>query len=280
MASELDLSFVIPIFNENENLPQLTGEIRETLLPLGLAYELLLVNDASTDGSLKTMLDLAAENPRIRILSFEKGSGQSAALMAGFRAAKGKVVVTLDGDLQNDPADIPRVLRALDGNALVSGIRANRQDNWLRKLSSRVANHVRRAFVGDSITDVGCSLKAYQREWLVDLPSFKGLHRFLPGLLEHRGAKVAQVQVNHRPRIHGESKYGLHNRFWRGIADMMGVCWLQSRWTGNSSIREISETSPLRLVGAPEASAAPLQRKTAARRRNASARPAAMEAVR
>lgn len=252
MAEELDLSLVIPVFNERESLAMLTGEISEVLLPLDLSFEILLVNDASTDGSLETMLSLA-EDPRIRILSFEQTQGQSAALVAGFRACKGQVVVTLDGDLQNDPADIPKLLQALDGNALVSGIRANRQDSWTRKVSSKIANRTRRLFLGDSIKDVGCSLKAYRLDWLVDLPSFNGLHRFLPGLLEHRGARVSQVQVNHRPRIHGASKYGIHNRLWRGIADLIGVYWLQNRWVCTSSIREISEAGPPAFAEAPEA---------------------------
>lgn len=240
MTMQLDLSLVIPIYNELDNLAELTRQIDRALRPLGRSFEVLLVDDASDDGSLERMGNLAAANPHIRILSLQENAGQSAALLAGFQAAKGQVVITLDGDLQNDPADIPRLLEALPAHDLVSGIRADRQDTWLRKVSSKIANRVRRSIVGDDVTDVGCSLKAYRRAWLVDLPPFKGLHRFLPGLLQHRGARVAQVPVHHRPRIHGVSKYGLHNRLWRGLADMAGVCWLQSRWTGSPTVRELA----------------------------------------
>ncbi len=241
MTQELDLSVVVPILDERECLATLTQEIEEALLPLQMSFELLLVNDASTDGGLQTMQNLAAAHPWIRVLGFEQTQGQSAALMTGFRASMGGVVVTLDGDLQNDPADIPRLLQALDGNDLVSGIRAIRQDTWTRKVSSRIANSVRRFFLGDSITDIGCALKAYRREWLVDLPPFDGLHRFLPAILEHRGARVAEVRIHHRPRIHGRSKYGVHNRLWRGMADLLGVSWLESRRIRPAWVRELSE---------------------------------------
>jgi len=159
----------------------------------------------------------------------ERNSGQSAALAAGLERAGGTVIVTLDADLQNDPADLPRVLAALDGADVVSGIRARRQDGGLRLLSSRIANATRRTVIGDPITDIGCSFKAYRREVLEGLPMFVGVHRFLPALCVFRGARLVEVELTHRPRRHGTSKYGVHNRLWRGLYDLVGVRWLKSR---------------------------------------------------
>ena len=239
MATDPELSVVVPILDEDECLAPLTREIEKALSPLQVAFELVLVDDASSDGSRRTLRSLAAEHPWIRVFGFEQTQGQSAALLAGFRASRGEVVVTLDGDLQNDPADIPRLVQALVGHDVVSGIRADRQDTWTRKVSSRVANLVRRLFLGDSITDIGCALKAYRKSWLVDLPPFNGLHRFLPALLEHRGARVAEVVTHHRPRTRGQSKYGVHNRLWRGVADLLGVFWIERRWVRPASSREL-----------------------------------------
>jgi len=138
-------------------------------------------------------------------------------------------VVTLDADLQNDPADLPKVLAALEGADVVSGIRTGRQDTWMRLVSSRIANAVRRNLIGDHITDIGCSFKAYRREALEGLPMFVGVHRFLPALCQFRGARVIEVPVSHRARRHGVSKYGVSNRLWRGIHDLIGVSWLKVR---------------------------------------------------
>jgi glycosyltransferase involved in cell wall biosynthesis len=156
-------------------------------------------------------------------------SGQSAALAAGIRRARGAVIVTLDADLQNDPADLPLLLAALEHADVVSGVRRERHDNWLRKVSSRVANGVRRSVLGDPLTDIGCSFKAYRREALAGIPLFVGAHRFLPALCMFRGARLVEVPLSHRPRRHGTSKYGVGNRLWRGIYDLVGVRWLRSR---------------------------------------------------
>ena len=165
----------------------------------------------------------------MRPVLLESNGGQSAALAAGFAHAGGGIVVTLDADLQNDPADLPRVLAALEHADVVSGIRARRQDSALRRLSSRVANGFRRAVLGDPVTDIGCSFKAYRREALQGLPLFVGVHRFLPALCVFRGARLAEVELTHRPRRHGVSKYGVGNRLWRGLHDLLGVRWLKSR---------------------------------------------------
>jgi dolichol-phosphate mannosyltransferase len=148
------------------------------------------------------------------------------------------VVVTLDADLQNDPRDIPRLLAALATCDVVSGVRRDRQDTWVRKVSSRVANGVRRRALDDGIHDVGCSLKAYRREVLVGLPAFNGMHRFLPALTRFQGARVREIDVNHRPRRFGSSKYGIANRLGRGIVDLLGLLWLKSRWVDLSGFRE------------------------------------------
>jgi glycosyltransferase involved in cell wall biosynthesis len=183
----------------------------------------------------------------VRILRFPRNQGQSAALVAGFRAARGEVVVTLDADLQNDPADIPRLLELLGSGAgcdMVSGIRQKRRDGFVRLFASRIANKVRNWVVGDSVSDVGCSLKAYRRAFLVKLPAFNGLHRFLPALFQIQGARIRELPVSHRPRVHGVSKYSINNRLWRGLHDLVGVRWLQKRWVDPSLAEEVSWTTP------------------------------------
>ena len=223
------LSAVVPAYNEVESLPSLLAELRTALDATKRSWELVLVDDGSTDGTAALLLSEAANDPRLVIVRFEKNAGQSAALAAGLARARGDVVVTLDADLQNDPADIPTLLAALAGADVVSGVRAKRNDSWVRRVSSRVANATRRAVIGDSVTDIGCSLKVYRREALVGLPMFVGVHRFLPALCAFRGARVVEVPVHHRPRTRGVSKYGMGNRLWRGIHDLVGVSWLKHR---------------------------------------------------
>jgi glycosyltransferase involved in cell wall biosynthesis len=226
--ASLDLSVVIPAHDEIENLEPLLAELRAALARCG-DYELLLVDDASGDGTGERIAEEARRDPRVRGLHLEPRGGQSAALAAGFARARGRVVATLDADLQNDPADLPRLIAALAAADVASGIRAERHDSPLRRLSSRVANAARRAAIGDTITDIGCSLKAYRREALALLPPFAGMHRFLPALCQLRGARVVEIPVRHRPRRHGTSKYGVGNRLGRGLYDLIGVRWLRSR---------------------------------------------------
>jgi dolichol-phosphate mannosyltransferase len=236
-----ELSLIVPLFNEQENLPILAAEIRAALAPLAMAYEVLFVDDGSTDASPAVLAQLARADPAIRLLRQSRNSGQSAALDAGFRHARGAVVVTLDADLQNDPADIPRLLGELAGFDVVCGVRRKRRDSWLRRASSRIANGVRNRVTDETVSDVGCTLKAFRAEYLQRIPVFTGMHRFLPTLLRLAGARVTEVAVNHRPRLHGQPKYNIRNRIWRATADLFGVRWLQTRWIDRSITRETSE---------------------------------------
>ncbi|MCC6653201.1 MAG: glycosyltransferase family 2 protein [Candidatus Eisenbacteria bacterium] len=224
-----DLSVVIPAYNEVDNLAPLFAEMRAALEATGRSWELLMVDDGSTDGTAQAMQAEAARDSRVKALLLERNAGQSAALAAGLSRATGHVIVTLDADLQNDPADLPRLLAALENADVVSGVRSHRQDTWVRLASSRIANATRRAVLGDPVTDIGCSFKAYRREMLEGLPMFVGVHRFLPALCVFRGARFAEVALSHRARRHGVSKYGVGNRLWRGLADLIGVQWLKTR---------------------------------------------------
>jgi len=234
-----EISLVIPVYNEEENLPILAAEIHAAMEPLGRPYEVIYVDDGSTDASPRVLAGLAREDPRTRIVRQRRNSGQSAAFDAGFRHARGGIVVTLDADLQNDPADIPRLLERMDGFDVVNGVRARRQDNWVRRISSTIANRVRNRVTRESVTDVGCTLRAMRIEYLRHIPLFNGMHRFLPTLLRMEGARVTEVNVNHRPRLHGQPKYGIHNRLWRGLVDLYGVRWLQTRRVDRGLSEEI-----------------------------------------
>ncbi len=236
------LSLVVPAFNEEENLPQLVEEIRRALDPVTKHWELLLVDDGSTDTTLEVMRQLRAEEPRVRVLHHRRNAGQSAALASGFHRARAPIVVTLDADLQNDPADIPRLLAELEeGWDVVSGIRVDRRDTWVRRMSSRIANGVRNWATDESITDVGCSLKAYRAEFLPRLPMFRGMHRFLPTLVRWNGARVTEIPVRHRPRLHGVANYGIGNRLFRALADLFAVRWMRTRWLDPHNDEEIIE---------------------------------------
>jgi dolichol-phosphate mannosyltransferase len=237
-----EISLVIPVFNEEENLPVLASEIQGVLKGIGRPYEVLFVDDGSTDSSPGVLQELARRDPAVRIVRQRRNAGQTAALGAGFRFARGAVVVTLDADLQNDPADIPRLLALIEGFDVVSGVRVNRQDSWVRKVSSRIANGVRNRLTHDSVTDVGCTLRACRAEYLRDIPLFTGMHRFLPTLLKMAGARTTEIPVNHRPRLHGQAKYTIGNRLWRALADLFAVRWMQKRWID----RRLSEERPAR----------------------------------
>jgi dolichol-phosphate mannosyltransferase len=244
LPGDPEISLVIPVFDEAESLAPLAAEIRAALSPLGRSYEVLFVDDGSTDGSAAVLRELAGADPAVRVLRRRRNAGQSAALGAGFRFARGAVVVTLDADLQNDPADIPRLLARLgDGGEdtwdVVCGVRTDRQDSWLRRASSAVANRVRNRVTREAVTDVGCSLRACRAELLRQIPHFDGMHRFLPTLLKLAGARVLEIPVHHRPRLHGHPKYNIRNRLWRSLGDLLAVRWLQKRWIDRSSCEEI-----------------------------------------
>jgi len=223
------ISIVVPAFNEAPNLPTLVEEVEGAVSPLGEPWELVVVDDGSTDGSPAILEELQARHPSLRVVRFARNAGQSAAFLAGFAAARGEVVVTLDADLQNNPGDIPELLRLLEGHDAVLGVRHRRRDSALRRASSRLANSVRRGVTGDGLTDVGCSLKAFRREALRDLPRFNGVHRFFGTLLVWKGCRVAEVPVDHRPRRAGEAKYNVRNRAFRTLLDLLAMRWLRSR---------------------------------------------------
>ncbi len=208
---------------------------------LGRPAEVLYVDDGSTDGSPGRLDELAKRDGRVRVVTLLRNSGQSAGFAAGFRAAEGEVVVTMDADLQNDPADIPRLLSHMDEADVVNGVRANRNDSFVRKLSSRIGNGFRNWMTGESVTDVGCSIRAMRTRYLRDIKMFRGMHRFLPTLLRMEGARVMEIPVNHRSRRHGTSKYGIGNRMFVGLADVFAVRWMQSRnvrWEARERPRE------------------------------------------
>jgi dolichol-phosphate mannosyltransferase len=254
-VSAPEVSIVIPARDEAESLETLAGEIRGALDGTGLAYEVIFVDDGSTDATPGVLRRLAAADGRLRVIRQRRRGGQSAALDAGFRRAQGAVLVTLDADLQNDPADIPRLLAALPGHDLVCGVRTSRRDDWLRRVSSRLANGVRNRVTGERIADTGCSLKAYRAEVLRRVPIYDGMHRFLPTLMRLAGARIRELPVAHRPRLHGKTKYGIGNRLWRGLADLAAVRWMQRRSIDRGLSEEIADwtTTP---YGSSSASAA------------------------
>jgi glycosyltransferase involved in cell wall biosynthesis len=226
---DLDLSLVIPVYNERDNLATLATEIAASLRGSGWRYEVLMVDDGSTDGSAEVLRDLGAAHPEIRVVRLLRNAGQTAAIDAGFHRARGRVVVTLDADLQNDPADIPRLVRELDGWDAVVGVRQVRRDSLVRRVSSRVANYVRNRLSDETITDTGCSLKAYRRDAVGTLKLYRGMHRFLPTLLKMEGYRVREVPVGHRPRTRGQSKYGITNRLLPSFVDLLAVRWMKKR---------------------------------------------------
>jgi len=218
------VSVIVPLFNEEENISILQAELRAALD--GLDYEIVFVDD----GSLDCTVERIETAPNVRLIRFEKNTGQSAALYAGLQAARGANAVLMDGDLQNDPADIPRLLAEIARGAdLVCGYRINRQDTLVKRLTSRIANAVRSRFTKDGVRDTGCTLKAIRRECISALVPFKGMHRFIPALIKGAGYRLVEIPVNHRPRRFGQSKYGLGNRALRATIDMFGVRWLLSR---------------------------------------------------
>jgi glycosyltransferase involved in cell wall biosynthesis len=218
------ISVIVPLFNEEENMSILQSELKAALD--GIDHEMIFVDDGSIDRTLERI----ETAPNVRVIRFEKNTGQSAAIYAGLQAAHGAITVLIDGDLQNDPTDIPRLLAEIDRGAdLVCGYRARRKDTLLKRLTSRIANFVRSRFTRDYVRDTGCTLKAMRRDCVSALLPFKGMHRFIPALVKGAGYRLVEIPVNHRPRRFGQSKYGLGNRALRATIDMFGVRWLLSR---------------------------------------------------
>ncbi len=227
------VSVVVPAYNEEDNIPLLVQELRAALDPLGLVWECIFVDDGSQDTTLEVLKALAREQPGcLRYLSFQRNCGQSAAFAAGFQAARGAVIVTLDADLQNDPADIPAMLQVYQGQGcdMVIGWRAKRKDTAAKRLASRFANAVRNYVSRETVRDTGCSLKVLRADLAKRLPMFTGMHRFLPTLMKLEGARVEEIPVNHRPRCHGKSKYGIFDRALRTWSDLLAVRWMQMRY--------------------------------------------------
>jgi glycosyltransferase involved in cell wall biosynthesis len=235
----LDISIVAPVYNELDNLDALLAELEQALAGSGHGWELLLVDDGSTDGSSEKIARMAeTSDGRVRGLHFRTNRGQTAAFDAGFKAARGRFVVTIDADLQNDPRDIPALVAQLDRYDAAVGYRAKREDTWLRRISSRIANRIRNRLSGDDIIDTGCSLKAFRRESLEGLKLYTGMHRFFPTLLRIEGHTVVQLPVSHRPRHAGRSKYGVRNRALRAFVDLLAVRWMKQRRLGYEVVAE------------------------------------------
>jgi dolichol-phosphate mannosyltransferase len=227
----MDLSIVIPVRNEAANVAPLVAEIRAVLGGV-LAYEIVYVDDGSDDATAAEVLRLAAGGSDLRLLRHARSYGQSAAIRTGVKAALAAWIATLDGDGQNDPADIAalwRLARAASAPLLIAGRRQKRRDSWSKRAASRIANAVRRRLLGDDTPDTGCGLKLFPRQLFLDLPGFDHMHRFLPALVRHAGGTVRSVPVNHRPRLSGVSKYGVFDRLGVSIVDLFGVLWLQRR---------------------------------------------------
>lgn len=241
-AMPVKLSVVVPVKDEAENIAPLAREIAAATAPLG-ETEIIFVDDGSSDGTAAILLGLKAEIPALRVISHATNLGQSRATRTGVRAAKGEIVVTLDGDGQNDPADIPNLVAPFDrGDAslgLVGGVRAKRKDTSARRVASRLANAIRQGLLHDGAVDSGCGLKAFRREAFLALPYFDHLHRFTIAMMLREGYRVEFVPVNHRPRLHGASKYTNFNRMLVGIYDLFGVRWLQRRMRGKTEAKEL-----------------------------------------
>ena len=243
------LSICVPVYNEAENLPLLHEAIRKVIDPNAIDAEIILVDDGSRDGSWQAIESLVAKDPRVRGLKFKDNCGETAASDAGLRAARGKYVMTMDADLQNDPADIPRFIETLgQGWDCVCGTRIStrgRGDNFLRVASSRIANWVRNKLSDEEISDAGCTYRAFKRECVAKLKLYRGLHRFIPTLLKMEGFTVTEIPVTNNPRLHGESKYGVWNRLFKSFRDLLAIRWMKSRLLGYQIAAELDHTSQI-----------------------------------
>jgi dolichol-phosphate mannosyltransferase len=236
-GNPVELSVIVPVYNESENVAPLIEEIK-TALEGRFTYEIVYVDDGSQDGTMELLASLSREIPVLRFVGHQSNYGQSAAVLTGIRHARGELIATLDGDGQNDPVDIPKLVEALkqaskkqDRNPMlmVVGRRLKRRDTWVRRISSRLANGVRSSLLKDDTPDTGSGLKVFPRALFLQLPAFDHMHRFLPALVLRNRGEVISIEVNHRQRQRGKSKYGIRNRLWVGIVDLVGVMWLQRR---------------------------------------------------
>ncbi len=245
-SSNIEISVVLPCHNEQDNLQPLVAAIRLALDPLRRPYEIVITDDNSSDGSWALLQKMCAEFPRLRAQRFERQSGQSAALWAGMKAARGKVIVTLDADLQNDPADLPKLLSALEKADCVCGSRVEARgkgDGFIRVASSRIANGIRNKLSGETISDAGCCYRAFKRECIAEVKFFNGGHRFLPTLIKMEGFTVIEVPISHHPRAAGQAHYGVWNRLFKSFYDLLAVRWMKKRFLRFKVVDHLNEPS-------------------------------------
>jgi len=225
----IEISVVVPVFNEEENLPILIPKLAEVLNQIGRPYEMIFVDDGSSDGSRKILKEMLSQYPSLRMIGLKENRGLSTALMAGMKEAQGEWIVTLDSDLQNDPEDIPKLMAYLDRYDMATGWRQKRRDTGLKKISSKIANSVRNWLSGEKIKDSACTLRVFKRECLNDIFVFNGMHRFLSTLVKMQGYRIIEVPVSHHTRKFGKSKYNIRNRTWRAFVDLLVVRWMKRR---------------------------------------------------
>ena len=240
-VSRKNLSIVFPVHNEADSLGELLSRLLPVLKGLNQSYEVIFVDDASTDRSWEVMKELRANNPHVRVIRFRKNCGESAALEAGFKATRGDVVVAMDADLQSDPKDIPGLLEKLKEYDVAWGLRAERKDEWLRSLMSWGGNTLRQVIMGDNASDAGSPLRVMRREVVQKVKLFKGLHRFYPTLCRMEGFKVIEIPISHFPRKFGESKYNIRNRLFKFLVDLLAVKWMQNRRIDYEVVEELDE---------------------------------------
>ena len=214
---QVEISVVIPVFNEEENLPILVPKVTDVLNQLFRPYEIIVVDDGSSDHSRKILKEMAAQYPTLRVLGLKENRGLSTALLAGMREAQGDILITLDSDLQNDPADIPRLLQCLDQYDMATGWRQKRDDPWLKRIASKIGNGVRNRLSGETIHDSACTLRVFKKGCIRTVPIFNGMHRFLSTLVKMEGFRIVEVPVSHHPRRFGKSKYKIRNRSYSGL---------------------------------------------------------------
>lgn len=224
-----EISIVVPVFNEEENIQLLVSAIYRGVKDIGCSYECIFVDDGSTDDSRLKIETVCKENEHIKMVALERNYGQTSALDAGFKAAKGKYIVMMDADLQNNPCDIKLLLENIEGVDMVYGCRLNRKDSFVKIVSSKIGNYVRNKLTNENIRDTGCSLKIFRRECLSRIKLYNGMHRFLPTLFKMEGFPVKEVKVQHHPRCYGKSKYNIRNRIFKSFEDLLAVRWMMKR---------------------------------------------------
>lgn len=230
MSTEPEISVILPCYNEVGNIEPLIQELRDALDPLGRSYEIIYVDDCSNDGTTEKLQSLLPTMPFLRTIRHKTNYGESAGNLTGYENARGSIIAVLDADMQNDPADLPEMLRRLENADAICGVRGKRNDSFSKRISSRIANKVRHWLLNDDIHDAGCTYRVIRKDVLKQLPGFKALHRFLPTILKYHGYRVEEIIINHRPRTRGVSKYGIGNRLWVGIQDMFAMRWYRRRF--------------------------------------------------